>query len=316
MGRVPAVSVIVPARNAEATIGRTLAALASQDLGEPFEVIVVDNGSSDATAEIAAAADGPVSLVRGSGGRAGEARNRGAQEARASALAFTDADCEPEPSWLREGLAALAGAELVQGAVRPDPAVSPGPFDRTVSAGAEVGLYETANMFVSRETFDRVGGFEDVIEAELESPFGEDVWFGWRARRAGARTTFAAMAVVRHAVFPRGPLAYVLESRRRGLFCALIARVPELRDEFLYRRWFLSPRTAAFDAAVLGCAISIRARSPLPLVAAAPYTLTLLRRSRRWGGRGPQVAAAELAADAVGLASLARASIRERNLVL
>ncbi len=317
-GAVPeaAISVIVPARNAAATLPRTLAALAEQDLNEPYEVIVVDNGSADATASIAAAAPGPITVVAGSGGRAGEARNRGAHLAAAPALAFTDADCVPTPTWLSRGLAALSSAELVQGAVQPDAAAPLGPFDRTVSVGAEIGLYETANLFVRKEVFDRVGGFEDVVATDVESPFGEDVWFGWQARRAGARTVFAPDAVVQHAVFPRGPAGYVAESARRGLFCALAARIPELREEFFYRRWFLTERTAAFDAAALGLLLASRHRSPLPLLAALPYLRTLAKGSRRWGRRAPQVAATELAADAVGLVSLARASVSERSFLL
>ena len=62
--RAPAVSVIVPAHNAERTLARTLAALAGQDLSEPYEVIVVDDGSADATAVLAERAGESVRVIR------------------------------------------------------------------------------------------------------------------------------------------------------------------------------------------------------------------------------------------------------------
>ena len=74
--------------------------------------------------------------------------------------------------------------------MRPEPGVIPGPFDRTLWIDDETGFYETANLFVRREVLERVGGFEPLIRSEVERVIGEDVWLGWRARRAGASTAF------------------------------------------------------------------------------------------------------------------------------
>jgi glycosyltransferase involved in cell wall biosynthesis len=313
-GARPVASVVVPAFNAAATIGRTLAALAAQDLEGPYEVIVVDNGSEDATAEVARRAAGPVTVIRKERGRPGSARNRGAQEARAEVLAFTDADCAPTPGWLREGLGALRDAELVQGAVLPDPEARLGPFDRTVWVTSESGLYETASLFVSASLFARVGGFEDIVAAEIGAPFGEDVRFGWKARRAGARTSFRERALVHHAVFPRGAGGYVAERLRARFFPALAAGVPELRRSFFFGRLFLSRRSAAFDAAAAGIVLAAGRRSALPLMAAAPYAWISARKARRWGSA--RVAAVDAVADAVGLCALAWGSVRSRTPVL
>src|SRR5919198_5805523 len=113
MHAMVAASVIVPARNAAATIGRTLEALAAQDFPQEYEVIVVDDGSTDDTVAVAEAAPGPVTVRRQEQRGPGEARNLGAQHARGEVLAFTDADCFPERGWLRAGVAALADADLV-----------------------------------------------------------------------------------------------------------------------------------------------------------------------------------------------------------
>ncbi|HEY8467036.1 MAG TPA: glycosyltransferase family A protein [Solirubrobacterales bacterium] len=314
----PRVSVIIPAHNAAATLGRTLRALAYQDIEEPFEVIVVDDASADETAAVAAQAAVEPRVVRHDRPLGpGPTRNTGAEEAAGEFLAFTDADCFPTQSWLREGVAALEGADLVQGAVRPDPDAEPQPFDRTVWVVAEVGLYETANLFVRRELFERLGGFEDWLSARIGKPLAEDVWLGWRARRAGARTSFAPQALVHHAVFRRGALEAARERLRTTYFPDIVEKVPELRETLLWRRWFLSRRSAEFDLAAAGALVALLARSPLPLVAALPYARSLTNSARRWGRRrAPRVALGELLGDAVAAGALIAGSVRRRTPVL
>src|SRR4051812_24734378 len=129
----PAVSVVIPARNAEATIRATLDALAAQQADAPFEVIVVDDGSTDGTVAATRQAPLDVRVVASRGRGAGAARNAGVAAARAEVIAFTDADCAPDPGWLREGLTALEGRDLVQGAVLPRADVAVGPWDRTLA---------------------------------------------------------------------------------------------------------------------------------------------------------------------------------------
>jgi glycosyltransferase involved in cell wall biosynthesis len=334
----PVVSVVVPARDAMPTIGRTLAALRAQDLGRPFEVIVVDDGSRDGTATLVAAAAPFARLVRTEGGAGpGAARNRGVADARADVLAFTDADCFPAPGWLTAGLAALTDADLVQGAVAPDPAAARTPFDRTVSVGAERGFYETANLLVRRAHFERAGGFRDwVLEREAQrrrprrwsedrrrgrarrTPIGEDTAFAWAARRHGARTTFAPGALVHHAVVAGG-LRDDLEDRWHWSrdMPGLARRVPELRDRCFYRRVFFHRRTADFDVAVAATAIAALARSPLPLVGVLPYARWVRRESAAWTGRARMRAAAgAVAGDGTTLAGLLTGSVAWRSLLL
>jgi glycosyltransferase involved in cell wall biosynthesis len=310
------VSVVVPARNAAATVGRTLAALAAQDLAGPWEVIVVDDDSSDGTAEVARAAPGEVTLVSEGPMGAAAARNRGAAAARAEVLAFTDADCFPTPRWLSAGLAALAGADVVQGRVAPDPGQPLGPFDRTLWIDAERGFYETANLFVSRELFERVGGFDDWLDTGGGKHIGEDVWFGWSAVRAGGRTRFCAEALVHHAVFRRTALGYLAERPRLRYFPAIARKIPEFRRRTLFLRVFHTQRSAAFDAALAAIAVAARRRSWLPLLATAPYLRLAVRGTLQYRRRAPLVAAVRMAADAVNCAALVAGSIRWRSPVL
>jgi len=303
-------SVIVPARDAAATLPRTLAALAGQRLEGSYEVLVVDDGSSDGTADVVKAAGEGFCLLQQDARGPAQARNRGVAEASGRALAFTDADCFPASDWLAAGLAALEHADLVQGKVLPDPEVDMGPFDRSLWVTSEVGLYETANLFVRRETFDRSGGFEEWLRPELGKAMAEDVWFGWKARRLGARTAYSAEALVHHAVFRQTARDYVAERRRLRYFPAMAAKMPELRSELFFARVFLTSRAAAVDMATAGLMAAAATRSPYPLVAAAPYAVLL---ARRWRSDAATVAGVEMAADVVGMYSLIRGSVTARS---
>jgi glycosyltransferase involved in cell wall biosynthesis len=299
------IAVVVPARNAAATIGRTLAALAAQDLGAQAEIVVVDDASADDTAALAERAGARVVRLERPAGPAG-ARNAGVAATTAPLVAFTDADCEPAPGWLRALAAALRDADLVTGPIEPERAA--GPFDRTLRRDGPSPLFETANLGVRRAVLDRVGGFEPFAPAAGSRHFGEDVVLAWRALRAGARRAYAPEALVRHAVFARGPRAFVAERERLRLFPALVREVPELRGA-LTLRVFLSPTTAAFDAALAGVALAAARRRIGPLALVAPYAVRL-RHTR------PRAALAFVAADAVGLAALVRGSVAARRAVL
>jgi hypothetical protein len=85
-------------------------------------------------------------------------------------------------------------------------------------------------------------------------------------------------------------------------------RVPELRETFFWQRLFLTPRSAAFDAALAGAALALATRRPWPLALALPYARIARRRRRAWP--------VDLVADAVGLASLVTGSIRARSPLL
>lgn len=285
----------------------------------------MDDASADGTAEVAERASiRPLVIRQRVAQGAGAARNAGVAAARSSLIAFTDADCVPEPDWLQAGVEALAFADLVQGVVTPDPAAVPrGPYDRSLDVRSESGLFEAANLFVRREAFTALGGFHEWVPAwraradgAFARPIGEDTAFGWAVRRAGRRTAFCPQAVVHHAVFAGDPASQLRERRRLRHFPGLVARIPEMRGDVFYCRFFLSRRTAALDLALVGMTLAGARRSPMALVTVVPYAADVARRRRTGLRRAPRVAAVDVAGDLVGLIALLRGSVTYRRLLL
>lgn len=197
--RTPEISVIVPVRNGAATIGPLLESLHAQTLANGrFEVIVVDNGSNDGTAEIAASHGAEV--VRDAIGNRSRARNLGAAAAGASLYAFTDADCVADAKWLEELLAHSGRAPLLAGDVRLRTSPTPNAIERFEAlwrfgqaAWVEQGWAATANLLVHADAFAAVGGFDPTWRH-----IGEDVDFCFRARDAGFELAYCPSAIVEH----------------------------------------------------------------------------------------------------------------------
>ena len=319
-------SVVVPCHAAGEAVGPLLEALRAQDLApDRYEVIVVDPGADgtrrlleEITAEWTSPPD--LRVVRGPlrDGPAAK-RNLGASLARGRVLAFTDSDCVPEPGWLSRGLAAVdSGSQLVQGAVIPPEGSRRHPLAHEIHVMSDVGLHETSNMFYERTLFESLGGFTTRYFRRFGAPFGEDAELGWRARREGAAYAFEPASVVRHPVGAPSLRRRLHEQWLARAFPQLVRDVPELREALMFRRWFLTPRSAATALAVAGLAVVKRA----PIVGVAlmlPYGRALLRELRRAEGRPaelPGVLAFTVVADLALLVALACGSIRARCLVI
>jgi GT2 family glycosyltransferase len=189
------ISVVIPARNAGRELPATLRALAAQEVGE---VIVADNGSSDATADVARSHGATVVTVDRASRPA--ARNRGAAAARGEVLLFTDAGCVPDPGWAGALEACLRDAPLAGGPVRVTTGPDPSPVERfdvlwrfqQERAVREGGWTAGANLGIARDAFERVGGFDESYTA------GDDVDLCVRARRAGFELAWCPDAGVTH----------------------------------------------------------------------------------------------------------------------
>jgi hypothetical protein len=166
----PWITVIVPARNAAATLAACLTSIrdASAEAG-PIELVVADNGSTDPTASIAAVAGARVISLPGL--RVSALRNRAARQASAPILAFIDADHVLGPDWfavarrlLAEPRIAAVGAEYRA----PDGATwVQRTYDRLRlhrPGTRDVTWLPSGNIAIRAEVFQRIGGFDETLE--------------------------------------------------------------------------------------------------------------------------------------------------------
>lgn len=198
---MPDVSVIVPVRDGAASLPALLASLEDQELArDRYEIIVVDNASRDGTGDVAALRGARV--VFEPRPNRSRARNAGAREARSDLLAFIDADCTAAPHWLSALLAyhTQNPAPLVAGRVLIETRTVPNTIERfethwrfDQASGVRNGWAATANLLVTREAFEAIGGFDSSYRH-----IGEDVDFCLRAQRAGYALGYCDAALVLH----------------------------------------------------------------------------------------------------------------------
>lgn len=184
------VSVVIPARNEAERIERVIRALIAQDYPSPrFEIILVDNLSTDATVDVANRLDGVE--VLSAEGTIGAVRNAGIEAASGDVLGFIDADCLAPPHWLSTVVSRLTSDHsvgLVSGIMRlEEPDRAPWVERRWIANhrakyGRELTSVDTISSFcfcVRREILDELGGFDPRL------PTCEDAQLGYRIGRAG-----------------------------------------------------------------------------------------------------------------------------------
>lgn len=214
----PLVSVIIPVWNSPRLIRDCLAAIERQTLPrDRFEILVVDNGSTDGTADAARAVPGVTVLEELKPGSYA-ARNRALAAARGEYVAFTDADCLPAPDWLETALRAaqahpkfgvLAGRIDLYDETRPEGRAY-GDYERLFSfpqSFAERGNCATANWFSPKVVFDKLGGFDATLKS------GGDRQMALRIRDSGLPLVYVPEMVVQHPV--RASWIELVRKRRR-----------------------------------------------------------------------------------------------------
>ncbi|MCK0155052.1 glycosyltransferase [Alcanivorax sp. S6407] len=212
------VDIIIPVFNDAEGISRCLASLDTQSKGGcQLGVIVVDNGSSPPV-KIQKSYAFPVTMIHCDTPGSYAARNAGAAQSEADVLVFLDADCTPEKDWLINGLQAVLAEEgdwVIGGEViymlSNDPTATEA-YQCIVGFGQEKninirGFTATANLFVRRELFLRVGDFDEALLS------GGDREWCWRAERAGATVGFEKSAIV--STPPRRKLRSAIIQARR-----------------------------------------------------------------------------------------------------
>jgi len=227
---------VVPTRDRSELLEALLDSLGRQALDPSrFEVIVVDDASTDATPavleRVAESAPYELRVVRGPGIGPAAARNRGWREASSPLIAFTDDDCVVTPAWLGELVEAADGDEtIVQGRtdLAPGDAEKVGPFSRVLQITEPGPYFATCNVLYPRALLERLDGFDE------EFLTGEDTDLGWRAQETGAGYRFASDALVNHAVVDLGAIGKLRWVFRWSHAMRNLSRHPDLRDSLTW----------------------------------------------------------------------------------
>ena len=224
--RPPVISVIIPAYNARESLGACLDALERQTLPrEKYEIIVVDDGSTDGTREAATGRD--VVLIPQAHQGAAAARNAGARRAQGEIVLFTDADCVPEPNWVEAISAPFADKDVVgvSGRIQTHQRSLVARFIQVeydyryekIARHAYIDFISTATGAYRTEIFLESGGFRENLRG------AEDAELSFRLASAGYKMVFAPQAVVYH-LHPESIMEYARRKYHYGYWRMMVYR--------------------------------------------------------------------------------------------
>jgi len=195
------VSIVIPAYNAEAVIGRCIEACLAQEYDGEIEVIIVDDGSTDHTAEVVARY--PVRYIYQENSGPAAARNTGTRISTGELICFTDSDCAPQRLWV-----ARLAAEFEDATV----GAAGGSYDignpehvlarciheeiiqRHLLMPRDVNYLGGFNVCYRREAFERTGGFDE----DFRMASAEDNDLSYRVHKSGYVLRFNQQARVSH----------------------------------------------------------------------------------------------------------------------
>jgi GT2 family glycosyltransferase len=242
----PVVSVVVPTRGRAAYLEVTLDSLLAQRTEAEHEIVVVDDGSADATAAVVAARPGVRYVAHGVTRGLNTARNSGLRETEADLIAFVDDDVLVPPGWvdaLVDGAARHPRAEAFGGPIRarfegrtPRGCGREEPPITTLDLGAEdreAPVAWGANFAVRRSAVERIGPFDE----RIVRPHGDEEEWLERLRAAGGTIVYLAEAGLDHRRTAEdaklGPLARAAYARGRAARASdrRRSRAPSLRSE-------------------------------------------------------------------------------------
>jgi GT2 family glycosyltransferase len=258
-------SVVVPVFNGAATLGACLQALAQQTLPRAsYEVIVVDDGSTDDSAAIAARHGAQVFRQANTGAAA--ARNRGAAAATGEILLFTDADCEPQPDWIESMLAPFADPDVVgvKGAYRTRQRsvvarFAQAEYEEKYARLAErdrIDFVDTYAAAYRRAVYHQAGGFDIAFPRATV----EDQELSYRLAAAGHKLVFVPQAVVYHR-HPATPWHYARRKLHLGRWKVRVhARHPARAVRDSYTPWTQKAQMVLLPLAMIAAGIAALAR--------------------------------------------------------
>ena len=243
----PKITVIVPAYNAEKTIEKTLASLKNQSFKD-FDVIIVDDSSTDNTINVAKRFFKKVIKNKGRKGPAG-ARNTGIKEAKTEKLAFIDSDCFADKDWIKNIYKELEKEDAVMGNVKIPKSNYIGNSISLLGfpGGGNLGFEKvwkvkngytdhitSCNFGIKKSIFKKYGFFDDTF------PYAgsEDPEFSIKIFKQGVKIKYAEKPLVYH--LPRDSLSSFIKwqiTRGKGNF-HFKRKVGKVGDLIRLRMWY------------------------------------------------------------------------------
>jgi len=233
-------SVIIPAYNARNTIEKCMLALTNQSIPkENYEVIVIDDGSTDNTSDIVKRF--PVRYIYQSNKGPATARNTGAKEAKGEIILFTDSDCIPGKNWIEEMAKPFENPKVmaVKGAYKTE--------QKTLTARfAQIEFEERFNMLKKAESIDMVdtysAGYRKSVffslrgfDPSFPAANNEDTELSYKMSRSGYKMVFNPDAIVYHLNHPDSVKRYARLKFWRGYWRMVVyKRYPDkmLKDSY------------------------------------------------------------------------------------
>jgi glycosyltransferase involved in cell wall biosynthesis len=322
------VSVVIPAYNAEKTIGACLKALSEQDYGGAFEVVVVDDGSTDSTPEVASGFKN-VRLIRQENAGPAAARNKGAQEAKGDIILFTDSDCAPEGDWVSQIVRSFEEEPDISGVKGRYKTRQKELVARFVQLEYEdkydymerhryIDFIDTYSAGFKKEVFLRMQGYDP----EFPVACAEDVELSYRMSRQGHKMVFNPRAVVDH-IHPNRLWDYLKKKYKFAYWRMLAVKknpdklvkdthTPQLmKFQTLLPPAFLAALAAsALDAKALYIALALLV---LFLATTVPFTVKAISKDAAVGLVSPVMLLLRAAAQFLGIAGGASYVVTHRK---
>ncbi len=246
------VSVIVPVYNAREFIGKCIEALIDQTFQhDNYEIIVVDDGSTDRTNDIVK--NYPVKYIYQENHGPASARNNGADKAKGEIVIFTDSDCVPDKNWISEMLKPFEYPDVmaVKGAYRTEQRSIVARFAQLefeerfemLEKVESIDMVDTYSAGFRKDVFLKMGGFDTSFPVANN----EDTELSYRMSERGYKMVFNPAAIVCHLKHPDSVKKYARLKFWRGYWRMIVYR--KFRDKMVKDTY--TPQTLKFQILLL-----------------------------------------------------------------
>ena len=309
------VSIIIPTFNGASRIGKCLNALLPQVAGRDAEILVVNDGSTDNTADVVGRYSG-IRLITQTNAGPGAARNRGVLEARGTIILFTDDDCVPMQDWLDAMIGPFEDAEVVgvRGVYRTHQERLAARFVqieyedryRLMSNLDRIDFVDTYSAAFRRDRFLEMSGYDTSFPVAC----AEDIELSYRMSARGWKMKFAPAAIVYH-THPDTLWRYLKKKYKFALWRVLAVRKnPSKAVKDSHTPQLMKFQLLFAPALPLAVASDLVARSAVPasvvvvvifLVSTLPFVLRAIPKDPIVGLLSPALLAARAWAQVLGV---------------